>query len=51
MVVINQITPAYVSFSVPARILPQVRAGQRGAGLKVSSSVTTDGARHGRRVS
>jgi multidrug efflux system membrane fusion protein len=33
LVVINQIAPAFVSFAVPARLLPQVR-GERG-GLKV----------------
>ena len=36
MVVINQLSPANVSFAVPARLLPQLRAGQ-GAGLRVSA--------------
>ncbi|MCC7008658.1 MAG: efflux RND transporter periplasmic adaptor subunit [Acidobacteria bacterium] len=35
LVVINQITPAYVTFAVPARLLPQLRPN---AGLKVDAA-------------
>lgn len=35
LVVINQISPAYVSFAVPARLLPQVRRDQLQGALRV----------------
>jgi multidrug efflux system membrane fusion protein len=38
LLVINQIAPAYVSFSLPARLLPQLRASRGGAGLKVEAA-------------
>lgn len=36
LVVINQVSPAYVTFAVPARLLPQV-SGSRGRTLKVQA--------------
>jgi len=38
LVIINQIAPVFVSFSVPSRLLPQLHAGQSGAGLPVKAS-------------
>jgi multidrug efflux system membrane fusion protein len=35
LVVINQVSPAYVSFAVPARLLPQLRQGQLEGSLGV----------------
>lgn len=35
LVVINQVTPVYVSFSVPARLLEQIRAERTHQGLRV----------------
>lgn len=37
LVVINQVTPAYISFAVPARLLPQVRSDQGRGALKVQA--------------
>jgi membrane fusion protein, multidrug efflux system len=44
LVVINRLVPAYVSFSVPARMLPQLRPrdSQRGLGVEASPAGTAD---------
>ena len=39
MVVINRIAPAFVSFAVPSRSLPAIRAGQSRSGLQVTASI------------
>ena len=44
MVVINRLMPAYVSFAVPSRALPAIRAGQSRAGLQVTASLAGDAA-------
>jgi len=38
LVVINQVTPAFVTFSVPARLLPQLQLDQTRGGLKVAAA-------------
>jgi multidrug efflux system membrane fusion protein len=38
LVVINRMAPVYVSFTVPARLLPQLRRGQSGASLRVDAA-------------
>ena len=37
LVVINQVSPAFVSFAVPARLLPQLRSDQARGALKVTA--------------
>lgn len=42
MVVINQITPVRVTFSLPARYLPQIRAGQTKGALQTEALASGD---------
>jgi multidrug efflux system membrane fusion protein len=42
MVVINQISPAFVSFAVPARLLPRLRGEGRRLPVEASSAGATD---------
>jgi membrane fusion protein, multidrug efflux system len=45
LVVINKLNPAFVSFSVPARLLPRLRKGdsQRALGVEAAPAGATDG--------
>lgn len=45
LVVINRLNPAFVSFSVPARLLPRLRRGdsQRALGVEAAPAGTADG--------
>jgi multidrug efflux system membrane fusion protein len=49
LVVINRLNPAFVSFSVPARLLPRLRKGdgQRALGVEAAPAGATDGASSG----
>jgi len=49
LVVINRLSPAFVSFSVPARMLPRLRRGdtQRALGVEASPAGAADGASTG----
>lgn len=40
LVVINQVAPIYVSFSIPGKLLDEIRRAQRNSPLHVSASVT-----------
>jgi multidrug efflux system membrane fusion protein len=43
LVVINQVAPIYVSFSVPGRFLPDIRRYQAQQGLKIEAKIQTAG--------
>jgi multidrug efflux system membrane fusion protein len=49
LVVINQLSPAFVSFSVPARMLPRIRRGdsQKALGVDAAPAGAADGASTG----
>ena len=42
LVVINRVAPAFVSFTVPARLLPRIQQGQRRTPLTVTAAVSGD---------
>jgi len=46
LVVINQIRPVYVTFSVPDRFLPEIQGLMKKGGLKVSAGANGDTGRH-----
>ena len=49
LVVINQLSPAFVSFSVPARMLPRIRRGdtQKALGVEAAPAGAADGTSSG----